>query len=259
MKVIIRTWPFLFALLTALLLIALVILLNEKLPMMAIVVGVITSVGVALYIARQQALISAARTQLKQQAIELENLAGKVQALTCTDDLTQLANRRYFDELLESEWNRARREKRSLTLILLDVDCFSAFNDHYGHDAGDRCLQEVALCLRSCFTRSGDVIARYAAEEFAALLPGTELTDNSLVDRCRQVVIDQQIANAASSVADFVTISVGGCSLNPSDTLAPADLLKTADQALQRAKAEGRNRAVVFDFARGPGAGVNLG
>lgn len=222
------------------------------------IVGVIASLVVALYCARQQAMASLVQARLNQQAIELDTLNSQVQALSRTDDLTQLANRRYFDELLESEWNRARREKRALTLILLDIDCFSGFNEHYGHDAGERCLQEVALCLRGCFTRSGDLVARYAAEEFAALLPGTELTDNSLVDRCRQVIIDQHIPNAASTIADIVTISAGACSLNPSDTLIPADLVKTAGQALQRAKAEGRNRAVVFDFARGPGAGVHL-
>lgn len=215
--------------------------------------GALLSLFAAAYVAYMQWRHQRLRASLSQTDTQLRIALGKVDALSRTDDLTQIANRRFFDEYLEIEWNRARREHRVLSVILMDVDFFKRFNDRYGHDAGDECLREVALSLRSCFTRSGDLIARYSAEEFAAVLPGTELSDSSFIDHCCEVVSAQEIPHQDSEVSEFVTISAGGCSLLPSESLAVADLIKTAHQALHRAKTEGRNRGVTFDFARGPG------
>lgn len=234
---------------------AAVVLLAERGAVVIVSLGVAATVVTTLVIARQQSVVASLRGQLDAALDQLATARDKIESLSHTDELTQLANRRHFDETLENEWNRALREQRVLTLILIDLDFFKPYNDTYGLDQGDRCLGQVALSLRSCFTRSGDLVARYAAEEFAALLPGTELADNSLLEKCCRVVAEQNIAHSASEVADCVTISAGGCSLVPSDTLSAADLLKTASQALQRAKAEGRNRGVAFDFARGPGSG----
>jgi diguanylate cyclase (GGDEF)-like protein len=172
----------------------------------------------------------------------------KLEQLSRTDALTSLANRRYFDEYLASEWQRAKRDKTAFSLILCDVDCFKSYNDRYGHPAGDRCLQQVALALRGCFSRPADLVARYGGEEFAVVLPATELSEAGVLEFCRKTVADLQIAHEDSSVADYVTVSLGACTVVPSASSGNFEsALKLADQALYRAKLEGRNRAILFE------------
>lgn len=166
------------------------------------------------------------------------------------DALTRLANRREFDRRLGIEWNRARRDGHVLSLVLIDVDCFKNYNDHYGHPAGDACLQKVAGALQSVVRRSADLVARFGGEEFVVLLPATDAADASaLAERMRRQVADLQIPHAASRVAAGVTASLGVATLAPGDACQPPDLVAAADAALYRAKEQGRNRVAVAPIA----------
>jgi len=171
----------------------------------------------------------------------------ELEKLSHQDGLTGIANRRYFDGYLSTELRRAAREHQPLSLILSDVDQFKAFNDCYGHQAGDDCLRRIAAALGSVGRRPADVAARYGGEEFAMVLPGTDL--DGAVDVAQSVsrVIDSlAIAHARSTVSKSVTLSQGVVSLTPEKESPPEDLIQRADQALYQAKQQGRNRFVVF-------------
>ena len=192
-----------------------------------------TQVGIAI----QQA-------QLYQQ---LEVANQELRRLANSDGLTQLANRRSFDEYLDKEWRRARRQQSPLSLILADVDFFKCYNDFYGHLAGDRCLQQVAAVLRQTVKRSADLAARYGGEEFAILLPNTEETGATLVAAEIQTNIKAlQIPHAQSSIADCVTVSLGIACLVPGSDMVPTFLIAAADKALYQAKMAGRDRYLVY-------------
>jgi len=171
----------------------------------------------------------------------------ELEKLSHQDGLTGIANRRYFDGYLSTEVRRAAREHQPLSLILSDVDQFKAFNDCYGHQAGDDCLRRIAAALSSVGRRPADVAARYGGEEFAMVLPGTDL--DGAVDVAQSVsrVIDSlAIPHARSTVSKSVTLSQGVVSLTPEKESPPEDLIQRADQALYQAKQQGRNRFVVF-------------
>jgi diguanylate cyclase (GGDEF)-like protein len=159
------------------------------------------------------------------------------------DGLTGVHNRRHFDERLASEWARAVRNGTELSVLLLDVDFFKRFNDHYGHQAGDDCLRRVAECLRQHVKRPGDLVARYGGEEFVCLLPETPLDGalafaEHLLDSVRAL----GVAHAQSPVADVVTVSLGVCT-KPADAVgSAAALLREADAQLYIAKSRGRHR-----------------
>jgi diguanylate cyclase (GGDEF)-like protein len=187
-----------------------------------------------------------ARLREQQRNEELSHAVELLGRLSAEDALTRLANRREFDRRLGIEWNRARRDGHALGLVLIDVDCFKNYNDHYGHPAGDACLQKVADALQSAARRSGDLMARFGGEEFVALLPGTDAADAAaLAERMRRQVADLQIPHAASRVAAGVTVSLGVASLMPADAGQPPDLVAAADAALYRAKEQGRNRVAI--------------
>jgi len=179
------------------------------------------------------------RTHLRLQAAlaSLDNLARK-------DGLTGLHNRRYFDEQMALEVARHRRQGAALGVALVDVDHFKLYNDHYGHQMGDECLRAVAQALASCTRRPGELVARYGGEEFVVLLPNS-CEDEVLRygDWICQHVAALQLPHAASPVARHVTISVGLCSMAPTNDDSPATLLEAADKALYEAKRSGRNRA----------------
>lgn len=159
------------------------------------------------------------------------------------DGLTGVANRYQFEALLELEWKRAKQDQRPLSLIMLDIDHFKAFNDTYGHPEGDVCLKQVADVLRAVTRRSGDVVARYGGEEFAVLLPGMEQVDAvAVAERMRVALESREIVHASSGVANRVTISGGVATLDPSAPVERGVLVERADEALYRAKHEGRNR-----------------
>ncbi|GEM_PF-865377 len=165
------------------------------------------------------------------------------------DGLTGIPNRRYFNEHLDIEWRRAMRSSKPLSLIMVDIDNFKAYNDTYGHLNGDECLRKVAVCLHKGARRPADVVARFGGEEFVVLLPETTLDGAaSLAENLRRRVEMLDIPHKQSSLHGKITISLGVASLIPSPALSPDDLLEHADKALYRAKHLGRNRVSV-DFA----------
>ncbi|WP_310330729.1 diguanylate cyclase domain-containing protein [Roseateles asaccharophilus] len=174
--------------------------------------------------------------KLKRANDELRRLAG-------TDALTQLPNRRSLDGALATEWARAQREAQPLCALLIDVDRFKLFNDRYGHPAGDACLRGVAAALAGVMRRPADFVARYGGEEFAALLPNTDLEGacliaGRLVDAVRQLAIPHE-----DGVVDgVVTVSVGVALGQGSDAFTAETLMQRADEALYRAKREGRSQ-----------------
>ncbi len=179
---------------------------------------------------------------LKQANLELERLAN-------LDSLTQVANRRGFDEYLDREWNRAQREKQPISLILFDLDYFKRYNDYYGHQAGDRCLQQVALAAQSAIARKTDLLARYGGEEFVIILPNTNSSGavavaETIRDRIRQL----QLPHLDSRVSPWVTVSLGISTTIPTNSYKPEELIAAADAALYEAKYQGRDRSIVKDL-----------
>ena len=163
--------------------------------------------------------------------------------LTNRDPLTQIANRRCLEENLAVEWKRAQRLGSPISLIMIDIDHFKAYNDHYGHQAGDRCLQQVAALMQAKAQRPSDLVARYGGEEFVIVLPDTTAEAAwALAEAMRSGVEALHLAHAASPTAAWVTLSLGTASLTPGAESNPESLLQRADQALYRAKAGGRNR-----------------
>jgi diguanylate cyclase (GGDEF)-like protein len=160
------------------------------------------------------------------------------------DGLTQIANRRRFDEYLLQEWSRHVRMQQPLSLLICDVDHFKLYNDHYGHQAGDECLKSVAKAINQCF-RTGDLVARYGGEEFAMVLPRTHCAGAVLVaERVRSAVAAAVLPHAASPVADRVTVSIGVASRTPQpkDATDSRALIEEADRNLYLAKHRGRNQ-----------------
>ncbi|MGA9380474.1 MAG: diguanylate cyclase, partial [Phormidium sp.] len=160
--------------------------------------------------------------------------------------LTKVANRRHFDDYLNREWRRMIREKKSLALILCDIDHFKLFNDTYGHLAGDSCLQQVADAIRRAVKRPADLVARYGGEEFVVILPNTK-TEGALTvaEEMRAHVAELQIIHAASKTSKYVTLSLGVAVTIPSLEFSSQELIRTADLGLYEAKFQGRDRIVL--------------
>ncbi len=163
------------------------------------------------------------------------------------DGLTDIANRRYFDQRAEREWKRVLRTGLPLSLLLIDIDHFKQYNDHYGHGAGDECLRQVAQALAHCGERPSDLVARYGGEEFVALLPETKINGaRHLAERMRAAVEALAIPHARSSAASVVTLSIGVATHGPDSTKTDLrHLQECADQALYHAKHQGRNQVQV--------------
>ncbi|MDM9582377.1 diguanylate cyclase [Nostoc sp. GT001] len=167
----------------------------------------------------------------------------ELQRLATLDGLTQIANRRRFDEYLEAEWQRLKREQVPVSLILFDVDFFKPYNDTYGHLAGDDCLRQLASSLKNIVKRPADLVARYGGEEFAIILPNTEIQGAIYVaETIRQAIRDLAIPHTQSRVCDRVTVSLGVVSIVPNSEISPTDLINAADKALYVAKQQGRDR-----------------
>ncbi len=177
-------------------------------------------------------------------ALQLAN--QELQRLAHLDGLTQVANRRGFDNCLAYEWRRLARDQQPLALILCDVDCFKPFNDAYGHQAGDECLRQIAGAIAMATKRPGDLVARYGGEEFVVILPNTPTEGALKVAKDIQLAIaDLKIPHQGSLVNPFVTISIGVAVITPLADVSSIHLLTAADRALYRAKAEGRDRVVL--------------
>lgn len=165
--------------------------------------------------------------------------------LATSDSLTQIANRRGFDEHLQRQWQQMMREQTPLAVILCDIDYFKQYNDKYGHLAGDRCLQQVASVLQSAVNRPQDLVARYGGEEFAVILPQTQKAGALRVaKRIQAAIANLQLSHPDSTVDPCVTVSMGIAWMIPAAGRSPNSLIEQADQFLYLAKQQGRNQIV---------------
>ena len=186
-------------------------------------------------------------TERKYAENTLKEANERLERLSASDGLTQVANRRCFDQTIEKEWNRLRRTKEPLSVIMCDVDFFKLFNDNYGHQGGDDCLRSVAKALSETANRSGDCVARYGGEEFVVILPATEAEGAfHVAEKIRQAVEQLAIEHGKSQVAPHVTLSLGVATVIPSDEGTPELLINCADKALYAAKSSGRNRVMAW-------------
>ena len=182
-------------------------------------------------------------TEKKLNAIELQRLNEQLLRLSTTDALTQVGNRRLFEQTLKVEWQRAARRNAPVGLLMIDVDHFKEYNDHYGHPAGDAVLRQIARLVAESVRRGGELVARYGGEEFVLLLPGADLDAARVVaERCRQGVADAKIEHRASSTSAWVGVSIGVASQVASSSVDCQTLVEIADAALYRAKRCGRGR-----------------
>jgi len=182
--------------------------------------------------------------KVKERTNELECVNHKLAELSTTDALTGIRNRRYFDQMLEREFNRARREREQLSILMLDIDYFKRINDEYGHQVGDDVLRQVAKILRKVVHRTTDLIARYGGEEFSMILPNTDVAGAYLVaEKIRKEIADQQLSAEGHSFSMTVSLGLMGDAPQRGDS---ADYwLKEADDALYKAKESGRNKVVL--------------
>lgn len=175
--------------------------------------------------------------------VQLKQQSDLLRTLAYADSLTGLANRRHFEMALEAEWRRCRRNQLPLSVLMIDVDSFKRYNDHYGHQAGDACLQTVARQLCNQSLRSHDLLARYGGEEFILLMPECEQPGAmAKAESMRQSIESLNIEHVAATANTRVTISVGVHTLIPSGDQQPSALVQRADQHLYQAKSLGRNR-----------------
>ncbi|MCK2089294.1 diguanylate cyclase [Thauera aromatica] len=180
--------------------------------------------------------------KVRERTEELEAANHKLAMLSLTDGLTGISNRRHFDEMLRSEWARALRTAQPLAILMVDIDLFKKYNDHYGHQAGDECLIRVAHAIQSCVKRAGDLAARYGGEEFAVICAESDLEKaTALADILCHAVAAQALPHVLSPHGR-ITVSIGVAAAVPTPDAAPETLLRRADEALYRAKAGGRNR-----------------
>lgn len=194
------------------------------------------------------------RNLLKEiETIRLEKTKKELERLSSSDALTGIANRRHFDAFLNTEWQMAISYRTQLALIFLDVDDFKAYNDLYGHQAGDICLQKIAALIRGGSQRTHDLCARYGGEEFVVLLPNTTLGDaQQIAEKIRKGIEMERLPHASSRVAPYVTVSLGIASIIPQAGQSQKLLMEQADKALYKAKEMGRNQVQIYFPASDP-------
>ncbi|MDR7049297.1 diguanylate cyclase (GGDEF)-like protein [Duganella sp. 3397] len=187
--------------------------------------------------------VAVVRARVRSQ-LTIKRQADAMRELSMTDGLTGVANRRHFNDRLESEWRRCARANLPLSLIMIDIDHFKLYNDHYGHQAGDLCLQQISAAMKRCAARPQDLLARYGGEEFILLLPqegpeGAEVVAQRIQEEVRKLAV----LHAASPTAAKVTISMGlATAMPPLDRQDANALIRNADAHLYQAKQTGRNR-----------------
>jgi diguanylate cyclase (GGDEF)-like protein/PAS domain S-box-containing protein len=183
----------------------------------------------------------------ERKATELKLLAlqKELEALSFKDGLTGVANRRMFDSILEEEWARARRNTQPLSLILIDIDYFKQYNDHYGHIQGDACLRRVGQLMSSVATRARDLLARFGGEEFALILPETDAPAAiQIAERCRSLILDAKIPHASSPAGTTLTASLGVGTIIPHHDDPLLAFVESVDRQLYQAKQAGRNQVL---------------
>lgn len=181
--------------------------------------------------------------QINDHRLSLQMKAESWQRIAFVDDLTGIANRRQFNKMITEEWHRCARQSVPLSLLMLDIDCFKLYNDHYGHQAGDKCLSTVAQALNDQVLRSGDLLCRYGGEEFSCILPDTN-TEGALqvATRMLKAVNMLKIPHLNSSTANHITLSIGFSSCIPEMKDQEDSLILSADSNLYKAKSAGRAR-----------------
>ena len=185
----------------------------------------------------------------KKMELELQDANEKLRLIANIDGLTQIANRRRFDDYLAVEWQRHQRENKPLALILIDIDYFKNYNNHYGHQGGDDCLIQVAQTLAKVPQRATDLVARYGGEEFVAILPNTNAQKALIVaESMKKAIAALNIPHAQSNISKKITISLGVASLIPNPENCLEDLIFQADQVLYLAKNQGRDRVGINSF-----------
>lgn len=186
-----------------------------------------------------------AKKKIEELHKEAEEAKKELQRLATIDGLTQVANRRRFDEYLDQQWQQLVEEKAPLSLILCDIDYFKRYNDTYGHQAGDDCLQKVASVLDETVQRREDLVARYGGEEFAVVLPHTPCSGAiTVANAIREQVKSLHISHRGSPLSNWVTLSLGVASIIPTQSEKPASLIAAADSVLYLAKEQGRDRCM---------------
>lgn len=194
--------------------------------------------------ARSEASRADMRDRKKSEAIvALQREKQDLERLVCVDSLTGIANRRHTLTLLDAEWRRSARERSSIACVMVDLDCFHAYNEQYGHLGGDACLQRVTEAMVACLRRPSDFLGRYGGEEFIAVLPNTDAAGAKIVaERLRSAVETLGVPHAASACARVVTITAGFAAVKAHGEPSLDKLILAADAALLHAKTSGRNR-----------------
>ena len=216
----------------------------------------LASLAIALYrlrvrgLTRRKAelvrLVGERTRQLEEANQRLEQANRALRRLSSLDGLTGIANRRQFDEVLDLEWRRAHRGEMPVSLLMIDIDHFKTFNDAHGHQRGDDYLKAIAAALRDGLNRPGDLVARYGGEEFTVILPATDEEGTlSCAERLREAVIALSLPHERSGAPITATVSIGAATARPREGSSSATLIAAADEALYRAKSEGRNRVRV--------------
>lgn len=215
---------------------------------------------VALYILRLNRILNQSQIKLLKASDELEHANQRLEQLSTQDDLTGIANHRYFQEHFVLEWRRQRRAGRPLSLLMIDVDYFKAMNDALGHLTGDECLRQVAQTLAISLRGAGDVVARYGGEEFVVILPETEMEKAVILgERLRAAIEAMGFEHPNSKVSRHVTVSIGVACIVPAGEQNSDELIAMADRAMYRAKQTGRNRVVAEGEQNKPEPSVTAG
>jgi diguanylate cyclase (GGDEF)-like protein len=202
-----------------------------------------------LTIQRQKQRLQDEIAKRVQTELILQEANRKLELMANLDGLTQIANRRRFDDYLSLEWQHHRREQNHIALILIDIDYFKCYNDTYGHLGGDDCLSRVAQAIAKVPQRATDLVARYGGEEFAVILRSTDTKGVlKVAEDIQKVIAALAIPHQSSEVSDIVTLSIGVASLIPSLTQSPETIISYADQALYAAKNQGRNRVIAHSI-----------
>ncbi len=213
---------------------------------LALIVAVACAVGAR----RLRRRLAELQDTLEARTLELEAARSQIKALAGGDPATGLADHGQFQEALRLEWRRALREAAPVSLILADIDFFKDYNDRFGREAGDRCLQQIAQALKAAVGRAGDVVARYGGEEFAVILPGTDGTGAARVaHKLRAAVEALEIHNPGAPGGGRLTISLGVATATPAleSNWEELELVAAANRALVTAKQSGRNRVFEAD------------
>jgi diguanylate cyclase (GGDEF)-like protein len=198
-----------------------------------------------LKISRLQREMERKNAELRQANLHLERANRMLHSLSYLDGLTGIANRRHFEETIDQEWRRATRTRSALSLIMLDIDRFKVLNDAFGHQCGDECLKRVASALSDALKRAGDTVTRYGGEEFAVILPGTELDGATAFAEELRSRIEALAIEHAHPESKVVTVSLGVATACPREGRSYSVLVADADRALYTSKEEGRNRVSV--------------